>query len=108
MPLRGYLTMPKNKKNIPLILGFGGSDVLAYVGSRQHACPAHTSSLGKHNDSLLRARVTNDSDCVMNKGAPTYILTNDVITTCESMHVITYIHYIFRIFRFYIILVQKN
>ena len=29
----------------------------------------------------------------MNTGAPTYILPNDVMTTRESMHVITYIHY---------------
>ena len=29
----------------------------------------------------------------MNTGAPTYILPNDVMTTRENMHVITYIHY---------------
>ena len=40
---------------------------------------------------------------VMNTGAPTYILTNDIITTCDqSMHVITIIQQI------YIILVQKT
>ena len=39
---------------------------------------------------------------VMNTGAPTYILTNDVMTTFDqSMHVIT----LQPIFRFYIILV---
>ena len=35
---------------------------------------------------------TNDSDS-MNTGAPTYILPDDVMTTRESNHVITYIHY---------------